>query len=148
MFFGAGASEPRNSPLPRNETCRLRALPGEGQYLFVKSIDNTRVIRKADPKARRGGLTAIGTSLVASVCLIGVMAPSAYNYIAGYELEHLRAQRERLQGENKWLDVELAKLRTPANLEQYAVESGLKKPGPRVVVYLPGDSVALNLRKK
>ena len=57
-FTVAGAAEADNSrAAAASEDYRLRALPNEDVYFFVKRIDNSRVIRQADPEDRAQGRT-------------------------------------------------------------------------------------------
>ena len=55
QFIGAGSvadATPRSVTWETSEECKLRALPNEDVYLFTKRIDNSRVVRQADPRAR------------------------------------------------------------------------------------------------
>src|SRR5262245_59747795 len=63
----------------------LRAFANEDIYFFVKRIDNSRVVRQADPKAGGVCWRMIGSVGVAALLLIGVLLPSAYGLLAGYQ---------------------------------------------------------------
>ena len=54
---------------PRVESCRLRPLPNEDVYLFVKRIDNHAVVRAIDPAARRARTNSMLTSFGLALAL-------------------------------------------------------------------------------
>src|SRR6478672_6285474 len=98
----------------------LRTLPNEDIYLFVKAIDNGRVVRQADPKARVACWRFIMSSGVAVTLLIGILLPSAAARIAGYQTETLRQEQQLLLSEKANLELEEARLLSPERLEQVA----------------------------
>lgn len=144
------ASAPAESPaVPLDEGFALRALPNEDIYLFVKDIDNARVVRQADPKARGACWRLILSGGTAVLLLIGVLLPSAAGRIAGYQIESLRQEQQHLLAEKSALEIEEARLLSPARLEQIARTQQFVDPAPRKVVYLGGgksDGLALNVR--
>ena len=71
----------------------VRAFANEDIYFFVKRIDNSRVVRAADPQARGMCWKMIGSVVAAAVLLIGVLLPSAYSLLAGYQIQSLRRKR-------------------------------------------------------
>ncbi len=126
----------------------LRTLPNENIYLFVKDIDNSRVVRQADPKARLACWRFIVSSGIAVTLLIGILLPSAAARIAGYQMESLRQEQQSLVSEKANLELEEARLLSPERLEQIARQQNFVDPGPRTVVYLNGKgAVAMNVRK-
>ncbi len=126
----------------------LRTLPNEDIYLFVKAIDNARVIRQADPKARVACWRFIISSGVAVTLLIGILLPSAAARIAGYQLESLRQEQQSLLSAKANLELEEARLLSPERLERIAHQQNFVDPGPRTLVYLNGKgAVAMNVQK-
>ncbi len=95
----------------------LRAFANEDIYFFVKRIDNTRVVREADPQARGTCWKLIGSVVSAVVLLIFVLLPSAYGLLAGYQIQTLRQDGERLATEQASLELAEAKLLSPARME-------------------------------
>jgi hypothetical protein len=106
----------------------LRPLPGEDIFLYAKRIDNTRVVRLADPRARRTAVSAAGLMCVLAVLLTASVAPRVANYFAGYRIEALRQERQRLIDERMVLDVEEAKMLRLDRLEELARKRGLVPP--------------------
>jgi hypothetical protein len=80
---------------PVRDPFQLRALPHEHLFLFNKRIDNTRLVREADPKSRGACWSAIGAACVLAVLLTSAFAPSVATTIAGYKLEALRIEERR-----------------------------------------------------
>lgn len=135
----------------RLEDEAVRPFPNEDIYFFTKRIDNTRVVREADPEARKACWQLIGSVAAAVVLLIMVLMPSAYGLLFGYQVQALRQERERLVTEQSSLEVEESKLMSPARMEELAKEQQFVDPAPQKVVYLDshnGGSLAMNTKKK
>jgi hypothetical protein len=130
---------------------RLRPTPNEDVYFFVKRIDNSRVVRAANPRAGRRCWRFIGTGGLITLLLIGLFLPSAYGLFLGYDLEELKAQQKRLLDERSVLELEEARLLAPARLQELARARELAPPAAGRVVYLSpgsGAELALNVKSK
>ncbi len=135
---------------PKPLSVTLRAFPNEDLYFFVKRIDNSRIVRQSDPQARRACWKMIGSVGIAATLLIGVLLPSAYSLLAGYQIQSLKQEAARLDNERASLELQEAKLLSPARMEQLAKEQQFTDPEPQKVVYLDskdGSSVAMNHSK-
>lgn len=137
------AAERRAAP----RTVPVRVFPNEDIYFHVKHIDNSRLVRQADP--RTGGVCwkLIGSVAAAALLLIGVLLPSAYGLLAGYQIQSLKDESKRLANEQASLELEEAKLLSPERMEQLAREQQFVDPEPQKVVYLDsthGAAVAMN----
>lgn len=117
---------------------QLRALPHEHLFLYNKRIDNSRLVREADPKSRGACWSAIGAACVLAVLLTSAFAPAVATTIAGYKLEALRIEERRLLDEHRSLDLQEAELLSPARLDQLARENNLVPPAPGQVSHLDG----------
>ena len=117
---------------------QLRALPHEHLFLYNKRIDNSRLVREADPKSRGACWSAIGAACVLGVLLTSAFAPSVATTIAGYKLEALRLEEHRLSEERRGLDLQEAELLAPARLDQLARQNNLVAPAPGQVSRLEG----------
>jgi len=126
---------------------QLRALPQEHVIFFCKKIDNSRLVRDNDPKARGACWSAIGAACLAVALLTGVLAPSVASTLAGYKVESLRAEERRLIDERRTLELQEAELLSPARLEKLAKDQHLVTPQSGQVVHLdsnkPDSSVAM-----
>jgi hypothetical protein len=115
---------------------RLRPLPAEDVYFYVKKIDNSRVVREGDPDARKRAWQAGAKGLAVAGLLILLLIPKALGMVAGYQIHQLAATHERLAAEKAAIEVEDARLRSPDRLEQLARQMHLVNPDPRQVVVL------------
>ena len=125
----------------------VRPFPNEDIFFYVKRIDNSRVVRAADPQARQDCWKLIGSVVAAAVLLIAVLLPGAYGLLAGYQIETLRQEANRLVNERASLELEEAKLLSPARMEELARMQQFVDPAPQKVVYLdarPDVQVAQN----
>jgi len=129
---------------------RLRALPNEDVYFFSKSIDNSRLLKQKDPRAAKECWSTIGAFAVLAVLLAGALAPSVGGTFAGYQLQALKVERQRLMDERSTLEIEEAVLLSPERLEKLARAQKLLEPAPGQVVHLDphaDGTLALNLHK-
>jgi hypothetical protein len=123
----------------------LRALPHDDVYMFTKKIDNSRLVREADPQSRGACWSAIGAACLLLVLLTGAFAPTAMTTLAGYKLEALHAEERRLLEEGRGLDLQEAELLSPARLDQLAHKNNLVAPSTNQVIHLdkPAGEVAM-----
>src|SRR5579863_4677680 len=127
---------------------RLRALPNEDVYFFSKSIDNSRLLKQKDPRAAKECWSTIGAFAVLAVLLAGALAPSVGGTFAGYQLQALKQERQRLLDERSTLEVEEAALLSPERLDKLARAQRLLEPAPGQVVHLDphaDGALAMNL---
>ncbi len=124
----------------------LRALPQEDVFFYCKRIDNSRLVREADPKSASSCWSAIGGACVVMALFTGVLVPQLMGTLAGYKLEALRAEQRRLADERHNLEWKEAELLNMNRLERLAKDQNLAAPGPGQVVLLNGkdSSVAMN----
>src|SRR6185437_1809433 len=66
---------------------RLRGLPSDDIYFYSKKIDNSRVIRQADPESRGECWSAVGAAAVLLMLGVSIIAPHVGSVMAGYKLE-------------------------------------------------------------
>jgi hypothetical protein len=78
-----------------------------------------------------------------------VLAPSVANTVAGYKLESLRAEAQKLADERRGLELQEAQLLSPGRLDRLARGRHLVEPSASQVVRLdsPGDSKVAMVRK-
>ena len=151
-FMDAGSMAQAIPQTMSRATCddfKLRSLPNEDVYFFVKRIDNSRVVRQADPGARAKSWKVLGASCVSAAMLIGMLLPSAYGLLASYQLHTLQAENQRLITERGKLELAEAKLVSPERLAKLAVDQEFEDPKSENVVYLTpknDSSLALNHR--
>ena len=119
---------------------QLRALPLQDVIFYSKKIDNSRLVREADPKTRGACWSAIGAAALVVGMLTGAMAPAVKVKLAGYRLEALRSEERRLLDERKALELEEAELLNPGRLERLARSQNLVTPSSEQVIHLESKS--------
>ena len=124
----------------------VRALPNEDVCLWIKTIDNSRVARHADPKVRNACWRFIGIASIVVLLVVGQLLPAAYRLLAGYQLSRLEKQHTELMELRRTLQLDNAVLRSPQNLERLAKAHGMKPAPGRVHDIAPAneESLALN----
>jgi len=124
----------------RTESPRLRPIANEDVYLFVKKIDNSTVIRAADPAARRVRSRTVATGFLAAMLVIAGLVPAAYNTMAGFTLQNLQEEKVKLQQEKTQLDFAEAKLVNYERLEKLSKTLKMVEPNPTQVQFLEGKT--------
>jgi hypothetical protein len=125
---------------PGRDPFQLRALPHESVFFYCKKIDNSRLVREADPRARGACWSAIGAAGLMVALFTLALAPNVGNRVAGYTIEQLRAEEQRLLDDRRSLELQEAQLLSPQQLERLAAERNLVVPGPHQVVHLNGGN--------
>ena len=138
----AVAAERRQATLAQTDPYMLRALPNDDIYFYSKKIDNSRVVRQADPAARGECWSAVGAAGVLLMLGASIIAPHAGSVVAGYKLEALRQERQTLLNEKRDLDVKEAGLLNPGRLNELARARSLSAPAADQVIHLEPASSA------
>jgi len=139
-FAGVEAPVRQENARAERDTFLLRTLPHEDVYFYCKKIDNSRLVREADPGSRGKCWSAIGAACLAVALLTGVLAPRAFGTLAGYRIEVLRAEAHRLADERRGLELQQAELLSPMRLEKLAQRQNLVTPKSSQVVHLDNQS--------
>ena len=131
------------SAVHRDEaSAAVRPFANEDIFFHVKRIDNSRVVRAADPQARQVCWKMIGSVVMAAVLLIAVLLPGAYSLLAGFQIQALRQEAHKLVNEQASLELKEAELLSPARMEQLARDQQFVDPPSQKVVYLDGHGDA------
>ena len=120
----------------------VRPFANEDIFFHVKRIDNSRVVRAADPQAREACWKLIGSVVAAAVLLIAVLLPGAYSLMAGFQIEALRQDANRLVNQRASLELKEAELLSPARMQELARAQQFVDPPSETVVYLDGQADA------
>jgi hypothetical protein len=137
---GLDQAAPRTRVLEQEDPFEVPAFPNEDVYFYIKRIDNSHVLREADPAARRACWKLIGSSLTIAALVIGLLLPGLYGLVAGYRLEALRQEKDRMLLDRATLEYQESKLLDPARLEELAKLQQFVDPASTKVVYLDGKS--------
>ncbi|MGD0499530.1 MAG: hypothetical protein ABSC23_13960 [Bryobacteraceae bacterium] len=151
-FFRRTVGVPAPGPEPvraARDLFQLRALPHEDLFFFSKKVDNSRLVREADPQAGRRCLSAVGAACVLLAFLCAALAPSVAGTLAGYKLERLRVEEGRLLDQQRALQAQEAELLSPQRLDRLAQERGLTVPVAGQVFHLEpkGDGAVAMVKR-
>ena len=119
---------------------RIRAVAHEQIYFFAKRIDNSRVVRQADPRAGKIAWRSIASAFTGAVILVALLLPALYGMMEGTKLEALRKEKERLLADRSVLELAEAKLTSSDRLERLALRQQFVDPDPESIVYLSGKA--------
>jgi cell division protein FtsL len=110
------------------------------EFYFQKTIDNSRLVKVADPRRQRE-IRMFSSVVLAFFLLIMVYAGQHFRSIQyGYQIEAQRVERDRLVELNRTLRLEEAALRDPGRIDVLARRMGLESPHPGQVVRLDGSA--------
>ena len=137
-FFEQGMNRAGSSAHAAEPSAPVRPFANEDIFFYVKRLDNSRVVRAADPEARQACWKMIGSVVAAAVLLIVVLLPGAYSLLAGYQVQTLRQEAQRLANESANLELQEAGLLSPARMQELARMQQFVDPPPQKVVYLDG----------
>lgn len=147
-MFAQGMEAAQETARGMDSSTRIRAFANEDILFFVKRIDNSRVVRAADPAARGRCWKLIGSVVGAAVLLIGVLLPSSYGLMAGYSIQSLRHEGQRLDADQSSLELREAQLLSPQRIEELAREQQFVDPPAAKVLYLEGSQGSLAMNQK
>lgn len=144
---GSGEAVPRRKKSDaERESFRLRPVPNEHIYFYIKTIDNSRAVPAPDPKAPKQCWSTIATSFVVVAVMIGVLLPGAYNRLAGYQVDELKKRRDELVAERSWLEAQIAQSKSIRHLEEFAQARKMEPTNAASVQHLQGDSKGTEAR--
>lgn len=146
---GAPDSQSRAQSRKRTEAGRyhLRPMPNEDIHVFVKKIDNTRVVREQDPKANASAWRTISMAGIFALVVVGLIVPIANSYLAGYTVAEIEKQNSQLESQLARLSVREAELTSVDALARAAKNQKYLDPAPETMVVLNetrSGAVALN----
>jgi cell division protein FtsL len=106
------------------------------EVFFAKRIDNSRLVKLADPQRAR---EIRFLSVAGAIFFVVFLAYSFQHFRAiesSYKLEALRIQRDRMVEQNRELNLQQAALRDPQRIDALARKMGLEAPRPSQFVNL------------
>ena len=130
--LGARVAE-RNAEVLADQSARRRGVPTP-EFYFTRSIDNSRLVKAADPvRVREMRFFAAAVTVLFS--LIMVYGLQHFSAIEGsYRVEAEKQVRDQLREENRQLRLSEAQLTDPGRIDRVARQLGLNEPQPGQVV--------------
>jgi cell division protein FtsL len=105
-----------------------RYMPGAPEIYFHKAIDNSRLVRSADPVRKREMRIFTATVVVFFLMSLVYLCQHCSSIEYGYSIEDLRAKRDQLADVNRTLKLEEATLKEPGRIDALAREMGMALP--------------------
>ena len=133
-YDGVAAGREVRAGLSRRPAA-TRPLPMEDVCFFVKTIDNSRLVRVVDPHSRRECWGLVGVVSAAFVLALLYIGPALAMLRAGYRVQDLKREHEALVQEGRQLQVQEARLRDPQRIYGIARRLNLDAPAPEQVVW-------------
>lgn len=124
----ATAMQTRAMTRPGQEAANRRFLGGTPEIFFPKTIDNSRLVKVADPKRKREMAQFVGALCVLFLFTMVYLWQhfSAIEY--GYRIEQAKATRDNVVELNRALRLEQASLRDPERIDALARSLGFQTP--------------------
>jgi cell division protein FtsL len=127
---------------PRSSSPRVVVRPGTPEIFFTKTIDNSRLVKVADPRRRRE-MMVFGGSLALLFLLVMTYGWQHFSSIEyGYKIEAVKAQCDQVTEANRTLRLEQASLRDPERIDQMARSMGMQAPQAGQVQRMDSDGLA------
>jgi len=127
-----------DSGIRESDPYALRGLPNDSVFFYSKKIDNSRLVRQADPGASDECWSAVGAGALLLMLGVSIVAPHVALVRAGYQLEAAKAERQVLLDQRRELQVREAGLLSPGRLNEIAKEHNLTSPLSSQIVHLDG----------
>lgn len=127
---------------------RMRTLPKEEIHLFVKEIDNSKVVRLVDQRDWWQSLCMAGGVIFTSLLLIALLLPGGYDILASRRMHQLEAERQRLVNELRQVRVLEQEWMAPAQLQQWAGDRFVDPPPGGIVFAPPSSGTVASLSQK
>jgi len=138
-YFEAGLGWPariaeRNAELLAQQQVRRRGARTP-EFHFRKQLDNSRLVKAADPvRARQMRVFSAAVAVLFSLVMIyGLQHFSAIE--GGYQVESEKQTRDQLREENRQLKLAEAQLTEPGRIDSMARQLGLLEPQPGQVIH-------------
>ena|SRR5579872_7350013 len=133
------SSAPKRPELARSPNVP-RALPNDDIFIHVKRIDNSRLVKLPDPREKAECWSTIGAVCALAAVLVTTLVPGVASITAGYSVQALKQDRQKLLDERRSLEVEQAGLERGQALEQVARDRSMKRPKSGQVARLDSNA--------
>jgi hypothetical protein len=124
----------RNAGLLAQQPARRRGARTP-EFYFLKSFDNSRLVKAPDP-VRARQMRVFSAAIVVLFSLVMFYGLQHFSAIeSGYQVESEKQTLDQLREENRQLKLAEAQLTQPGRIVQLALQYGLVEPQPGQVVY-------------
>jgi cell division protein FtsL len=124
----------RNAELFAQQALRRRSARTP-EFHFPKHIDNSRLVKAADPvRVRQMRMFSVAVALLFLLVMIYGLQ-HFYAIEGGYQVESEKQMRDQLREDNRQLRLAEAQLSQPARIDQMARLLGFTEPQPGQVIH-------------
>ena len=124
----------RNAELLAQQALRRRGARTP-EFHFARHIDNSRLVKAADPvRVREMRLFSAAVAVLFSLIMIYGLQ-HFYAIEGGYRIESEKQMRDQLREENRQLRLSEAQLSQPGRIDMMARQLGLADPQPGQVIH-------------
>jgi cell division protein FtsL len=125
----------------RSQPISVRGYPAE--VCFSKAIDNSRLVREADPDRKRECYSLLLTGVLVFAAILGIAREHFECVKANYRIQALRKESATLVELNRQLRLEKAALDDPQRIDALARQDfGMAPPSPQQVIRVGGTASA------
>ncbi len=116
------AETANRKPAERRAGRRPRTAPSPAQtaFYFPQQIDNSRLVKVADPRERRAQTRLVMAAMLVVCAVLVSLYPRFALMRTGYRIEELQKEREQLLEDNRQLRLQEATLRDPHRIDAIA----------------------------
>src|SRR5882762_10473477 len=82
----------------------LRGLPSDSVFFYSKKIDNSRLVRQADPNASDECWSAVGAGALLLMLGVSIVVPHVALVRSGYQFEAAKVERQTLLDQRRALE--------------------------------------------
>lgn len=134
----------------RTEMYRLRPVPNEDVYFYAKRVDNSRLVRPVNRKARKHEIRVMAGAFIMLLLIVGLTLPDLMNFMAGVQLQALRKEHGDLLREHERIAHEEAQVMDPERMKALAKKQNMVEAAPSQMHYLnaPNRSETKTLEAK
>jgi cell division protein FtsL len=124
----------RNAELLAQQSLRRRSTRTP-EFYFAKHIDNSRLVKAADPvRVREMRVFSAAVAVLFSLVMVYGLQ-HFYAIEGGYRVESEKQMRDQLREENRQLRLSEAQLSQPGRIDTMARQLGLAEPQPGQLVH-------------
>lgn len=139
FYDGVAAGRDVRAGLSRRAAA-TRPLPMEDVCFFVKTVDNSRLVRVVDPNSKRECMGLVACVSAVFVIALLYIVPCLAMLRTGYQIQDLQRENQALAESARQLQVKEAVLRDPQRIYSIARgKLGLNEPTPEQVVWPEAD---------
>ena len=127
--------------VPRSNFSRRHRWGGvTPEIYFNKAIDNSRLMKVADPKRAREMTMFVVSAAILCFCTMIYVWQHLSSIEYGYKIEAQKIERDALLEQNRSLRLEDASLRDPERIDALARRMGMQSPQPGQVQRMERDT--------